>query len=137
MYRYSERSAKALSTAHPDLQAVFMKVLELYDHTIISGHRGQEAQDTAFGTGFSRVEWPNSKHNAEPSLAVDAVPYPSGWKSKPQMRFFAGIVIGVAHAMGVTIRWGGDWDGDKDFLDQEFNDLAHFELVIEEAADDV
>jgi peptidoglycan L-alanyl-D-glutamate endopeptidase CwlK len=27
------------------------------------------------------------------------------------------------------IRWGGDWDGDQDFRDQTFDDLAHFELI--------
>jgi len=27
------------------------------------------------------------------------------------------------------LRWGGDWDSDKVFDDQNFDDLPHFELV--------
>jgi peptidoglycan L-alanyl-D-glutamate endopeptidase CwlK len=27
------------------------------------------------------------------------------------------------------VRYGGDWDGDKDINDQTFNDTVHFELV--------
>jgi peptidoglycan L-alanyl-D-glutamate endopeptidase CwlK len=28
-----------------------------------------------------------------------------------------------------SVRFGGDWDGDKDITDQKFNDLVHFELI--------
>jgi hypothetical protein len=31
--------------------------------------------------------------------------------------------------MEVKLRWGGDWDSDKDTKDQNFNDLPHFELI--------
>jgi peptidoglycan L-alanyl-D-glutamate endopeptidase CwlK len=31
----------------------------------------------------------------------------------------------ISHA----IRWGGDWDSDDIFDDQNFDDLPHFELV--------
>jgi hypothetical protein len=30
--------------------------------------------------------------------------------------------------MGIGLRWGGDWDSDKDFSDQNFDDLVHWEL---------
>lgn len=33
----------------------------------------------------------------------------------------------AAHKLGVRITWGGDWDGDKSFKDNKFNDLPHFE----------
>ncbi len=47
---------------------------------------------------------------------------------------FGGYVQGTADQMRrhgeiqQKIRWGGDWDGDRDFTDQRFDDLAHFEL---------
>jgi hypothetical protein len=43
--------------------------------------------------------------------------------------YMAGRVQTLAESMGITIRWGGDWDSDKDFFDQTFDDLVHFELV--------
>lgn len=42
---------------------------------------------------------------------------------------FGGYVKATADRLGIKIRWGGDWDGDFDFRDQNFNDLPHFELI--------
>lgn len=47
---------------------------------------------------------------------------------------FGGYVQGTADQMYRTgevsrkVRWGGDWDGDRVFSDQNFDDLPHFEL---------
>ena len=41
--------------------------------------------------------------------------------------YFGGFVLGTAQEMGVGIRWGGDWDGDRVITDQGFDDLVHFE----------
>lgn len=30
--------------------------------------------------------------------------------------------------MGVTLRWGGDWDSDTEVNDNSFDDLVHFEI---------
>jgi peptidoglycan L-alanyl-D-glutamate endopeptidase CwlK len=37
-------------------------------------------------------------------------------------------VMAAAAELGVTIRWGGDWDGDGDSRDESFFDSPHFEL---------
>ena len=37
--------------------------------------------------------------------------------------------MGVADMLGVSIRWGGDWDKDYDEKDERFRDLPHFELT--------
>ena len=42
--------------------------------------------------------------------------------------YFGGYVLGVASEEGVSVRWGGDWDGDRDIGDQTFDDLPHFEF---------
>jgi len=42
--------------------------------------------------------------------------------------YFGGFVLGTAQELGIDIRWGGDWDGDRDLDDQSFDDLPHFEV---------
>lgn len=39
----------------------------------------------------------------------------------------AGFYLGTAHILGIPLRWGGDWDDDRDLFDQSFDDLGHFE----------
>lgn len=43
--------------------------------------------------------------------------------------YMAGLAQKQADILGIKIRWGGDWDSDKDFFDQTFYDLVHIELV--------
>lgn len=128
MPAFGARSLRSLSTAHPDLQRLFAAVVEHYDCTVTEGHREQAAQDAAFASGASRVRWPHGKHNSIPSRAVDVYPYPVNFKQRERFYHFAGFVQGMAAAMGISIRWGGDWDGDRDIYDQSFYDLPHFEL---------
>jgi peptidoglycan L-alanyl-D-glutamate endopeptidase CwlK len=130
MKKYSERSKTQLATCHPELQRLFYKVLAYdYDHTILEGHRGQEAQDEAFRTGHSKLQFPYSRHNAEPSMAVDCAPYPIDWSDVDRFYHFAGFVLGVAASLNIKVRWGGDWDMDMNLKDQTFFDLPHFELM--------
>ena len=42
--------------------------------------------------------------------------------------YFGGFVLGTAKEMDIAIRWGGDWNGDRDIDDQSFDDLPHFEV---------
>jgi len=48
--------------------------------------------------------------------------------------YFAGYVLGTADQMRkhgemtLRVRHGGDWDGDRDIHEQNFDDLPHFEL---------
>lgn len=129
MARFSEKSLERLKTCHPDLQILFKSVVEKYDCSILEGHRGQQRQDDLLAEGRTKVEFPNSKHNSLPSMAVDVAPYPVDWNTKERFYHFAGYVLAVARTMGIKIRWGGDWDGDLTFKDQTFHDLPHFELI--------
>lgn len=134
MHSYSEISRKRLDTCHPDLQAVFEEVLDAFDHTVLEGYRDQERQDRLFDEGKSRVRWPDSRHNRDPSEAVDAIPYPVDWDDRERMTLFAGYVIAVADQMlkqgriEHRILWGGDWDRDTEVTDNQFHDLVHFQL---------
>lgn len=42
--------------------------------------------------------------------------------------YFGGFVQGVAAERDIDIRWGGDWDSDRQINDQTFDDLPHFEI---------
>lgn len=129
MPRFSNRSTLALRTCHPDLQKVFTEAIKHIDFMVLEGHRGQEAQDKAFRTGYSQVRWPNGKHNKVPSLAVDIAPYPIRWGDTERFVYFAGVIMGIASQMGIKLRWGGDWNQDTEVRDERFRDWGHFELV--------
>jgi peptidoglycan LD-endopeptidase CwlK len=134
MPKFSKASLDKLSTCHPDLQKVFSKVIELYDCTIIEGHRDEAAQNAAVKAGNSTLKYPQGNHNKKPSLAVDAAPYPVRWNVEdPEVlkdwMMFIGIVIGVGHAMGIKIKSGIDWDQDRNFKEHKLVDFPHFELT--------
>lgn len=128
MPKYSRKSKERLSTCHEDLQKIFNEVIKHWDCTILEGHRTKETQDEYFRTGRSKLEWPNSKHNSKPSLAVDVAPWPIDWNDRERFIHFAGFVKGVANGMGIEIRCGADWNGDGRFT-ESFFDAPHFELV--------
>ena len=129
MPKFSERSLDRLATCDIHLQLLFMEVVKFFDCTVECGHRGKEAQDAAFAAGRSKLQWPNSKHNTTPSLAVDVSPYPVNYKDVQRYYYFAGQVVQIARELSVAVRWGGDWDSDTFVNDQYFNDLVHWELV--------
>jgi len=144
MPSFSSSSRQKLGTCDSRLQRLFSAVVEEFDCTIIQGNRSKEEQDEYFfGTPQrSKVQWPNSKHNNSPSLAVDVAPYVKGrgipwpqrgsstyFKDLALFYYFAGYVMATAKEMGINLRFGGDWDRDYDLSDQTFDDLPHFEIV--------
>tara|TARA_Y100000310_G_C20654718_1_gene801385 strand:- start:1684 stop:2076 length:393 start_codon:yes stop_codon:yes gene_type:complete len=128
MPSFGSKSRRRLNTCHPDLQKVFNRVVINFDCSVICGHRNQEGQDKAYDQGRSKVKYPNGRHNAAPSNAVDVAPYPIDWSDRERFNLFAGYVLGIAQSMGINIRWGGDWDKDFQVKDNNFDDLPHFEL---------
>ena len=44
--------------------------------------------------------------------------------------YFGGFVLGTAEELGIKIRWGGDWNSNRDLDDQTFDDLPHFEVKL-------
>ncbi len=135
MPRFSRSSNIKLGTCHPKLQKLFREVIKEVDCTIVWGHRGKEIQNDLCEAGASQKEWPDSKHNVVPSMAVDVAPYISGkgpvWEPR-QCYYFAGYVMAVAERLGIKIRCGADWDSDFDVNDQNFRDVCHFEIIEEE-----
>ena len=135
MPQFSRNSLLKLDTCHEDLQTIFNHVVKSFDCTIVDGNRSEAKQNEAFDNGFSKVKFPNSKHNSMPSMATDVIPYPIDWRDLDRMRLFAGYVLGIARmlkdygAIESEIRWGGDWDRDTQVRDNNFNDFPHFEII--------
>ena len=131
MPKFGEASKENLSTCHEDLQRLFNEVIKHWDCSVTEGYRNEERQNKAYRGGKSKVKYPNGKHNRVPSDAVDVVPYVLGkgivWEERECLSF-GGFVVGISTQLGIRIRWGGDWDGDRDVNDQSFNDLVHFEI---------
>ena len=125
-------SKRHLATCHPDLQRIFNEVIKHFDCKIICGHRSKEAQDAAYnGTPRrTQVQWPDSRHNSNPSEGIDAIPYPVDWDDRERFTLLAGHVLMCAKAMEIKLRWGGDWDRDTEVKDNSFDDLPHYELDV-------
>ena len=130
MPKFSKKSAEKLSQLDTDLQKVLQVAIEHGpDFTILTGHRTEAAQEEAFRKGNSKVHWPNGKHNSNPSTAVDLAPYPIDWKNINRFRRLCSYIQGVAAAMGVELRWGGDWDRDWSEQDEKgLRDFGHLEI---------
>lgn len=154
MYAFSKVSEARLMSCDARLIKVAREAIKHTDFSVISGYRDEVTQNGHFTAGTSKVQWPNSKHNRAPSHAFDLAPFHrkygalfGGEKQLEQIiresgkrastvqsiilkeyYYLAGVVMVCAQNQGVQLRWGGDWDRDRDLFDQSFNDLGHFEL---------
>lgn len=135
MAQFGNRSTQNLNTCDSDLIKIFNHVVKHFNCAVIYGNRGEDKQNELYSQGFSKKQFPNSKHNSSPSMAADVAPYPIDWNDTNRFYLFAGRVIATAeflyeaNIISHLIRWGGDWDRDTQVKDQTFNDLAHFELI--------
>jgi len=149
-YQFSQGSLENLQSCDKRLQMLAHRAIDIIDFTVLEGRRSKERQNELYQQGRSKLQWPESNHNVEQeggkSKAFDIAPYPIDWAQMPdnlstdnafqwareRARFYylAGIMKALAHEMGFSIRWGGDWDGDNEFSDQSFDDLVHFEISV-------
>jgi len=120
MSQWSLTSARRLETCHEDLIIGFDEVLQVRDCSVLYGFRNERDQNMLFDRGFSRVMWPNSRHNIKRSEGIDVMPYPVDYNDINGMYHFAGIVKGVFYELGIDIEWGGEFKG--------FFDGAHYQL---------
>ena len=145
MPTFGETSLSRLEKVDPRLVEVLERVIVHKDFTVISGFRGKKEQTTLLTEGRSTKKWPDSKHNRDaegnirpPCPAVDIAPWFENppnvrWNDQNEFVLLAGMIIQAGFDLGVTIRWGGNWDMDDDAIDdQTFQDLGHFEIVEDE-----
>ena len=133
MPSFSQRSQDKLNTCDKRIQDIMNEVIQHLDITIVSGMRGAVEQDSLYEKGFSKVKFPNSKHNHNPSLAVDVCIYNKEkphirWDDKNQFCYMVGYIKSVADRLGIKIRMGADWNGDMLF-NESFFDGAHIEVA--------
>jgi len=134
MPKFGPASKKRYKTLDPKLQEIVDIAIKIYDFTIVCGYRNKEDQNDAYRTGASQKKWPKSKHNTNPSKAVDLGPYSSklkdvDWENLEAFIYLAGIILGIAAAKGIKIRWGGDFNMNTIIGDDNFKDWGHFELI--------
>lgn len=132
MARYwGPKSSRVRRQLCPELQDVVDFIIsEVSDISLTTGHRDEATQNSLY-PAFTKVKWPNSKHNAYPSLAVDLQPFPypqDDIKLRQQLAYIAGRAIEWAKHQHIDLRWGGDWDQDGSNVDNGFDDLFHFEV---------
>ena len=100
------------------------EVIKIIDITIICGHRDQVEQDKAFSEGKSKFKWPKSKHNSNPSKAVDVSLYPVDWNIDGFIKLNV-IIMNTWYSLkslgevSTTLIWGGDW---------KMRDMPHYEI---------
>lgn len=129
MPRFSLHSQNIIATCDPRIREICERVIKIVDCRAISGRRDKQEQDALFYAGKSQLKYPASYHNASPySKAIDIAPYPIDWKDRERFTLFAGIMIGVAEMLGYRLTWGGDWNRNFEVSDNNFDDLAHFQI---------
>lgn len=139
MPELSEFSLNNLKTCRPEIVETITFVAMEYDIRVLEGRRSWARQAERLAQGKSTKAPGESKHNP-PKLpdgtedqnwlsdAVDVAPYPIDWKDARRFIYMAGLIIGIGRALGYDFRWGGNWNEDQIFIDdQNFDDLPHIE----------
>jgi peptidoglycan L-alanyl-D-glutamate endopeptidase CwlK len=139
MNAWSAKSRANLATCHQDLQVLANSVLAIHDCTLVYGHRDEATQNRLYSEKKTKKQWPNSRHNTNPSMAMDLAPYVQGVSmlDMEYSLYFAGLVLGTADALRAQglmmhrVRWGGNWSTqrDRNWKLNSFYDGLHFELI--------
>lgn len=126
---FSTSSWRNLDSCNTRLKLLFTELAhDGWDMTIVCGHRTEEEQADEVAKGTSELQWPDSRHNVQPSLAVDVAPYIAGlgipWNDDydpAPWHMLAGAIQCKAKELGIEIEWGGYWES--------LVDLPHWQLV--------
>lgn len=132
-------SLSNLTGVHPLLIAVVVRALKIseVDFKIIEGLRTQDRQAELYAQGRTKpgnvVTWTlNSNHFINQKTgyghAIDILPAPYDWKDLANFDKVAKAMMQAADEIGVTVRWGADWDMDGNPRERGESDSPHFEL---------
>ena len=124
MYKFGKRSRDRLKGVDSRLVNVLNELIKIMDVTVIEGLRSAERQKELLAKGATKVKY--SKHME--GKAVDIAPYPIDWDDRERFHYMGGMIRGIAKALNLNIRWGGDWDSDGEIKDNKFDDLVHIEI---------
>ena len=138
-HKLSIASKRKLEGVHPKLKAVVELALlkSKVDFKVIEGVRTEERQKLLYAQGRTApgpiVTWTlNSNHFVNKSTgfghAVDLLPEPYDWKELKQFDLMAEAMMEAAKELGVTIRWGKDWNMNGKPGEKGETDSPHFEI---------
>jgi peptidoglycan L-alanyl-D-glutamate endopeptidase CwlK len=156
-YALGPRSVSALAGVHPDLVRVVERAIQIsaVDFKVIEGVRSDEQAYINYGKGrtaaelsakgidpkyaqphLAKVTWLNdplaTKHRKQADgfgHAADLLPAPYDWKDAKLFDLVATAMFAAAKELGVSIRWGADWDADGKPRERGETDSPHFELA--------
>ena len=120
VYAWGKKSRREILTLDVRLVYLANRLADVFNVSLIKGHRGKEEQNAAFNSGHSRARWGESKHNFKVSLAMDIVPYPTLWDDIPALDMMLGAAQVIARDGGFNITLG------KYF--SNLPDYAHIEI---------
>lgn len=146
MFKYGTASKLILKGLTEPLREIMEEAIKVADIQLMGGIRTVAQQLINFRNGASKTM--DSLHLPQPpdnlSHAIDAVVYPVDWDAlergfeavkrvDPGLKVLEhfhmmGVLQGIAHMKGITLRQGIDWNGDGDFADQSFEDMPHSEI---------
>lgn len=144
-HKWDARSLAQLETLVPNLRVIMTDALRLSDvpFQLVQGARTIEQQREYFRAGKSKINpdaYPDkaafyraAKHVVGPgeplARAVDIIIAPPAQKyDVNHLCHVAGVVMTVARIHEVRLRWGGNFNRDAQILEQDFDDLPHFEI---------
>ena len=150
-FNLSQKSLDRLNGVDERLQRVVKRAIQLtkQDFMVLEGVRTKEQCMINYGKGrttaqcvakgvpaqyanpnATKVTWLNnpfaSKHCY--GKAVDLVPYPVDWNDLKKFDAIAQAMLQAAKELGISIRWGADWDGDGKPRERGESDSPHFEI---------
>lgn len=140
-FTLSKASLDKLQGVHPKLVDVVKRAIELtkQDFKVLEGVRTPERQKELYAQGRTKpgpkVTWTlTSNHFVNPKTgyghAVDLVPYPVDWETLSKFDAVQKAMFAAAKELGVTIRWGADWDQDGKPRERGESDSPHFEIKL-------
>lgn len=156
MFYFGKTSCRRRDECHPDIVMILNEGIKERNLSVLCGKRDEIDQRYAFATKKSKVKWPDSNHNIDPSnpkceeypdksIAVDVaiyhpeLPNKIDWKNKDEFWSTAQFLIGIADRLyeegkiSHKLRSGCDWDGDGVRVDEDpdenFFDGPHLELI--------
>ncbi|MGW8285739.1 MAG: M15 family metallopeptidase [Candidatus Deferrimicrobiaceae bacterium] len=129
-FHLSDRSIDRLAGVHVDLQSVVHYAIGVstvdFGITLTGGVRDEHTQRRLMREGKSRTM--NSRHRTGHAIDVFAVrDGRADWSIKTALQVHDAFAA-AGRALGVSLRWGGDWDGDGAWRDERFLDAFHHEL---------
>ncbi len=128
MPSFGKASLDSLAKCHPALQKIANEAIKEIDFKVLDSTRGRIAQTRAYATGKSKAKFGQSAHNYVPAIAFDLFPAPYDWNDRESFKKLAAVIMRIAKAQGVPLRWGGDWNMDGDKTTSDAWDMPHFEL---------